>query len=293
METKILPEYRCEKCDYITFDISNWKKHIKTKKHNGNILETKKVLYAEICFGCNRKFKTRSGLWKHEQKCQFITVNNIDNSLNDVEKKDDYKNIIMKLLNENNDLKNSLLKENEELRNQISHLIPRVGDTNNIKQKFNINIFLNEQCKDAISMDQFIDKIEVSMKNLLTTRDKGLAEGIGNLLIENMNKLSVYERPLHCTDKKRETLYIKDKDIWEKDEDKSKIKRAIKQISNKQFKTLKNWVQDNPDLDYDDDKKDNFIQILKNVSCDPSNVDDKIIKNICYKSYLDKSNELK
>ena len=121
-------------------------------------------------------------------------------------------------------LKNLLIKQQD----QIGELIPKVGNNNtNIKQRFNVNIFLNEQCKDAINMHDFIKQIEVSLDNLLTTRDKGLSEGISNVFIENMNKLSLYERPLHCTDLKRETLYIKDNNVWEKDGDKSRIKSSI------------------------------------------------------------------
>ena len=104
-----------------------------------------------------------------------------------------------------------MINENKELRKTITEMIPKMGNNNNnnIKQKFNINVFLNEKCKDALSMDEFIDKIEVSMKNLLTTKEKGQVNGISNIIMENMNKLSLYERPLHCTDKKERNIICK------------------------------------------------------------------------------------
>ena len=118
------------------------------------------------------------------------------------------------------------------------------NNTINTKNKFNINVFLNEKCKDAISIDQFIEGIEISLKNLLTTKDKGQSEGISNIIIENMNRLSLYERPLHCTDKKRETLYIKNSE-WEKDDTGEQINKAIKKIETKQKFSRKKYETQN------------------------------------------------
>ena len=128
-----------------------------------------------------------------------------------------------------------MIHENQELRNQVTELIPKVGNTIN-KPRFNINIFLNEQCKDALTMNEFIDKIKVTLDDLLITKNKGLTEGVSNIFIENMNKLSVHERPMHCTDVKRETVYIKCEDEinkngnskWEKDKENRKLKESIK-----------------------------------------------------------------
>ena len=182
------------------------------------------------------------------------------------------------------------MTENNELKKQIGDLIPKIGNTNNtinnINQKFNIQIFLNEQCKDAINMNDFIKSIEISLEHLDVTKNSGLANGLSNAIIENMNKLSLYERPLHCTDIKRETLYIKDNDSWEKDKSKEKIKKAIKNISNKQYKALKEWTEINPDFNNDDNKQEFFAKTLSVIGKDIDNVDDKIIKNICNKIYV-------
>ena len=251
---------------------------------------------------CGKIYKHRQSLSLHKKKCdglqeiQCIEINknieydnneydnneyhNNDNkNYKDRDKKEILKTEIVKLMTENN-----------ELKKQIGDLIPKIGNTNNtinnINQKFNIQIFLNEQCKDAINMNDFIKSIEISLDHLDVTKNSGLANGLSNAIIENMNKLSLYERPLHCTDVKRETLYIKDNDSWEKDKSKEKIKKAIKHISSKQYKALKNWTETNPDFNNDDNKQEFFAKTLSVIGKDIDNVDDKIIKNICNNAYI-------
>ncbi len=199
------------------------------------------------------------------------------------------KELVFKLISENQELKNTLLQENKELRKQISELIPKVGNTinSNNKQKFNINVFLNEKCKDAISMDEFIDKIEVSMKNLLTTKEKGQVYGISNIIMENMNKLSLYERPLHCTDKKRETLYVKNNE-WEKDENKEYINKALKKVEKKQLKNIQLWLDGHPNYMNCSNQQDEFAELLRECGKSIDDNREKIIKNLCNQVYLDK-----
>ena len=174
-------------------------------------------------------------------------------------------------------------------------MIPKVGNnnisnnTNNIKQRFNINIFLNEKCRDAISIDEFVDKIEVSMKNLLTTRDRGLSEGLSNIIIDNMNKLSLYERPLHCTDKKREIIYIKNDDEWQRDENREKITNALKRVEKKQLKNLQIWIDKHPNYMNSNTEQEEFLKIINETSKSEHENREKIIKNICNEVYLDKS----
>ena len=176
------------------------------------------------------------------------------------------------------------------MRKQITDILPKVGNNNtNVKQKFNINIFLNEQCKDALNMNDFINQIEVSLDQLDITNSKGLAEGLSNVLLESISKLSLYERPVHCTDIKRETLYIKDNNSWEKDSNKTKIKKAIKEASNKQYKTLQQWTQENPDLDKNDKKQKYFAKTISAMGKDNDKTEDKVIKKICSNTYLKES----
>ena len=157
----------------------------------------------------------------------------------------DYKKMFMNLVKQKDSEIMNLVKQNSEIMKTITEMAPLIGNNNNNINNFNINIFLNEKCKDAISMDKFIQGIEISMKNLLTTKDKGLAEGISNIFIENMNKLSLHERPLHCTDTKRETLYIKN-DEWEKDNDNKQIKEKMRDVAQKQVRSLNKWTGEHP-----------------------------------------------
>jgi hypothetical protein len=202
----------------------------------------------------------------------------------------DYEKMITTLIDENRELRKVLVEQSK----MISDVIPKIGNNNNNNinsnnvNKFNINLFLNEQCKDAISMDNFIKSIEISLSNLLLSKEKGLAEGITNIFIENMNKLPITQRPLHCTDAKRETLYIKN-ETWEKDEKKEKTKSAIKRVSNLQVRNINTYTKENPDYMQHDKKKDEYIQIVKTTTSNIEDKEDKIIKNICKKVFINES----
>ena len=284
--------FSCEKCNYFTSKKNHFARHLDTKKHkmlvleiNGNEKGAKKGTEIFVCEKCNKEFKSKSGLWKHKQKCILSSQSSLVESN---ENKEDLKTMIIKIMTDNSEKMNFLMRENQELRNQITELIPRIGNNNNnVKQKFNINVFLNEKCKDALSMDEFIDKIEISIKNLLTTREKGQAQGISNIIMENMNRLSLYERPLHCTDKKRETLYIKNGE-WQKDDTGEHISKAIKKIEKKQFINIKKWMDAHPNYMKCPKQQDEFAELLR--QCGKSIDDDreKIIKTLCNEVYVDK-----
>ena len=284
----------CKNCNYECCKKFLWNQHLATAKHINKQMETQETKIYQ-CVKCSKKFMNRSGLWKHNKKCNTnIVEHNIQN--ND---KDEMKDLVMKLINENSEIKNSLLKENNELRKQlkeqnqqINELIPKIGNGNytiniNNKQKFNINVFLIEKCKDALSMDDFINKIEISMKNLLTTKEKGQTYGISNIIIENMNKLSLYERPMHCTDKKRETLYVKN-DKWEKDENKAIINKALKDVERKQMQNINVWLEEHPNYMNNSQQQEEFANLISECGKSVDDGREKIIKNVCDNVYLDK-----
>jgi hypothetical protein len=226
-------------------------------------------------------------LSRHKKKCNYNP-----NIVDEDEKEDDtaieitggdnvdYKELVM-----------TLIKENSKLIKTISEIAPRVGNNNNnVKQKFNINIFLNEQCKDAISMDNFIKGIEVSMKNLLTTKEKGLAEGVSNIFIENMNKLSLHERPLHCTDTKRETLYIKNEQ-WEKDQDNKQIKEKMREIAQKQVQSLNKWTGEHPNYMKVTHLQDEYTKLVQGITDTLDQNEEKVLKKVCNNVYLPEKDE--
>ena len=176
-----------------------------------------------------------------------------------------------------------VMEKNNELVKTIAEMAPKIGNNNNNitnKNKFNINVFLNEKCKDAISMDQFIEQIEVSMKNLVTTKDKGLGIGLSNIIIDNMSKLSLHERPMHCTDKKRETLYIKNEE-WEKDDKKSHINELLKKVEKKQLNSINKWTEKHPDYQDNEQLQEEYINLIKGCTSSIENCKDKAIKKVC------------
>ena len=219
--------FQCTNCYFICSKKSDYNRHIATQKHKRLINTDGCATFTPFHCNCGKKYKHSQSLYNHKKKChykenkmiEYANKNvgeeeNVYQLIDNEDNQQGLKDLVVQLITENNEIKNTLLKENKELRNQIFELIPQIGNnntTNNVKQRFNINVFLNEKCKDAISMDQFIEKIEVSMKNLLTTKDKGLGEGLSNIIIDNMNKLSLYERPMHSTNKKKESLFVKNK----------------------------------------------------------------------------------
>lgn len=270
--------FSCEKCNYYAKRKSDLNKHYKSKKHNDTFNTAKDTIYE--C-DCGKKYKYHSGYYRHKKKCDFLQEKN-NNSIICVQDGEDELNYKEMFL--------TMVKENQELRSQVTELIPKVGNNNTVNQKFNINVFLNDKCKDALNMNDFIKSIEISIDQLDFTKKNGLAAGLSNAIMENMKRLSLEERPLHCTDVKRETLYIKENDKWSKDKDKEKIKLAIKNASNKNYGALHKWKQENPDFLEDELKQDFFTHVISEIGKPMSKVDEKIIKNLCKETYIKDEN---
>tara|TARA_B100001094_G_C18175880_1_gene797836 strand:+ start:1570 stop:2454 length:885 start_codon:yes stop_codon:yes gene_type:complete len=288
LSQKVADFFVCNFCNYKSSKKSDFNKHLLTSKHqnnvNGNILETKKsqksqilILHDLSCSYCSKMFGSRSGLYKHTIKCK---------KNNDLFKNEDVSSgdLVIKLLDDNKEMRKIMIKQQE----QLSELIPQIGSNNNntTNNKLNINVFLNEQCKYALNMNEFIQSIQVSLEQLEYTKKHGLEQGLSKTIMENINKLSLYERPLHCTDAKRETLYIKDNNNWEKDKSKNKIKEVIKSTCNKNYEALKTWKETNPDYMENENKKDSFINIISQLGKPIENIDNKVIKNICKETYV-------
>ena len=288
---KIPNKFYCENCNFNTCRKSHYEKHLLTQKHkylqNNDAVATKKKYVCD----CGKEYNYRQSLYNHRKTCKGEKKENI---IIQTENKDEMKELVFKLIRENEELKNTVLQENKELRKTISEMIPKIGNNNNNnnntinnKQKFNINVFLNEKCKDALSLDEFIDKIEVSMKNLLTTKEKGQVYGISNIIMENMNKLSLYERPLHCTDKKRETLYVKNNE-WEKDDSKEHINKALKKVESKQLKNLNVWLETHPNYMNNPLEQEEFAKLMSECGKSIDDGREKIIKKLCDNVYIEK-----
>ena len=294
--------FKCIFCDYFTYRKSHYDRHLLTAKHLRKSKEIKKDNISKYICECSKEYKSNSGLWKHKKICTFINQENINininNNRNDISnhytKNDDvacdnYNKIMNKLLRDNDQFKSLLVEQ----QRQIGELIPKIGNNNthNVNHKINIQIFLNNYCKNALDIDDFTKSIQVSLEQLTFTKDNGLIHGLTNTIMENINKLNLYERPLHCTDLKRETLYIKDGTGWNKTDSREKLKSAINKISAKQYGTLKTWMDENPDFNTNEAKQQFVANVLSTIGSDISQIDDKIIKKLCNGTYIKDSFE--
>ena len=307
--------YECIKCDFNTCKKGDYQRHLQTQKHKNNIIlinDAQKTPIKIFSCDCGKVYKHNQSLYTHKKKCNYIKNTHINNEENNEEINDEHENqivlkntinqdMILKLVSENNDIKNLLLIQQQQIieqqkqlgeqHRQLAEIVPKMGNvTNNntahIKQNFNINLFLNEQCKNAINMNDFIKQIKLTLEDLDLTKNKGLEIGLSNAIIQSINNMSLFERPLHCTDTKRETLYIKDNDAWEKDIDKTKIKEALHNLNKAHFKLIQDWIAENPDFKENDAKQDYFAYLLKTCSVNLKTIDDKIIKKICASNNL-------
>ena len=278
---KVANIFECKICNYITSKKSNYNKHLLTAKHK-NLHNTDKNVAKVASFNClcGKSYKHRQSLYTHQSKCMFKNKESVCENLSENLSQNLSQEFVLDVIKKQQD-------QITELTNTIKEMAPLINsNTFNNNQKFNINVFLNEQCKNAINMSDFIKSLKVNLEELDIIKENGLAEGISKTIINNMSKLSIYERPLHCTDIKRETLYIKEHDNWSKDNNKEKIKEAIKKTSSKNYSALQEWKESNPDYMNNEDKTDYFTKTVSTLGKLNTNIDTKIIKNICKETYV-------
>jgi regulator of replication initiation timing len=246
---------------------------------------------------CGKEYTTRQGLWKHKKNCATendIYDTNETNYINPPPDESTLKVMFIKVVEQNQ----AILLENQEMRKLLSETIPKIGNTTNnntTNNHFNLNFFLNEQCKDALNIMDFINQLQLKTADLDMVGRLGYTEGISKLFIRGLKELDVFKRPIHCSDLKREIVYVKDKDSWEKDnESKNKMKNAIKFIAAKNFKQLNDWKEENPDSDDTDSKKHmDYHQIIINSMGGSTEEEDdsnynKIIKNVTKEVIIEK-----
>jgi hypothetical protein len=200
---------------------------------------------------CGRKYKTRSGLYKHSSKCSFLEDG-------DVNVKKTVEIINMKNVEE---LLKNILEENKELKEQMKNM-KTSNITNNNNQKYTINMYLNDKCKNAMSLKDFVDNIKLSLEDLEFTSHHGFVEGVSNIFLKNLNDMEITERPIHCSDQKRLQFYVKKEDKWEKDKKNEEIDKSIQNISSKQVGTLIEWTSANPDYENNPVKMEEYFKIV-------------------------------
>jgi len=240
---KIERKYVCEKCNYKCCYNSDFVKHLSTAKHKRRIRTNKKSSKIEesyIC-DCGKTYIHKSSLYKHKKICTLI--NNSIVISQTTEEKSEEKPSVMEIITQNKEIMNLLVLQNEELKRQnkeqsdtIRELIPKIGNnnnntTNNNNNQFNLQVFLNEDCKDALNFSEFIAQIKISFEDLENQVESGYVKGISKLFIDNLQGLGTNNRPIHCTDKKRKTLYIKENDEWDKEGSQDVIKKGIQEVT--------------------------------------------------------------
>ena len=298
-------KFECKKCNYITSSKKDYNKHLLTAKHkkeiNGNDWKSKNP----VCKICEKTFKTASGLWKHEQKC-ISKQESIEEPSQETANKSPIipdMNVFIDLLKQNQEFKELMMEqskqiqetqqENQELQKQLIEAV-KVGqhienqtNINNNNQRFNLNFFLNEQCKDAINMSDFLENMELDLEDLTETGRLGYVGGISRILVNKLQELDVYKRPMHCTDMKRETLYIKENDEWEKQANsKEKMTKIIGQVANKNCRNLPKWAEEHPGYEVFDSPENmeymNMTQAILGGFSEEENRQyrDKIVRNV-------------
>jgi hypothetical protein len=290
--------YECSNCKYVTVNKKDFNKHILTAKHlrltkylqNNSKIPTPEKLF--LC-DCGKEYKHRQSLYTHKQKCSFIKEipsENIiiDTSANEISV---LTNLMVELVKSNEDLQKQML---EVCKNSLSNTTINNSMNNSHNKSFNLNFFLNETCKDAMNIMDFVDSIKIQLSDIESIGELGYVNGISKLIIKHLNALDENMRPIHCSDPKRDSLYVKDQNVWEKeDPDNKKIKKAIKYISHKNICTIPEWKAKYPDCIYSDSSRSDQYNhiVVESMGGSGDNDDekaDKIVKKIAKVVTIDK-----
>jgi hypothetical protein len=290
-----IPFHFCEKCQYITSNKKDFNKHLLTLKHkNGDKSVTNVPKNPLFACQCGKTYNYRQGLHRHSKSCMKVKEkNNLD----------EIKSLFEKQMKENSELKDLLMEQNNkimEMANEKSQQCVIYNNTtnhltNNVTNNFNLQVFLNEKCKDALNITDFVDSLKMQLTDLDTFGNLGYVEGISRIFIRGLKELDILKRPIHCSDVKRETMYVKDKDTWEKEnEDKKKLRLLINHITDKNIGQITEWVNQNPDANnYDSKKHLEYIKILGQSMGGKTDEENqkmihRIIKNVAKHVMIDK-----
>ena len=310
--------YRCDYCDFETNKKSKWDRHLSTQKHKNKINEPNVVSIVNnknensvstsstistisnisntsngfVC-ECGKKYSYKQSFIRHKNICSFASIVTNDKVKTEIKNETIDNNLVKDIINENKELR-TILKQQQE---QISELIPKIGNTtnNNTTNKFNLNVFLNERCKDALNLEDFVQSIQLKLGDLEDTARLGYVDGMTNIIVRGLNDLAVTKRPIHYSDPKRDVLYVKDNNSWEKESSKSdKMKRAIELINRSNIKQIPTWVAKNPECnDIDDPKNEIYMSMITETLDDDEEkqdkINNKIVKNIARSVIIDEN----
>ena len=281
---KICTKFYCKFCEYGTSRKSSYNDHLLSARHtkaticDQNSANSAKTYNQYVCQICQKTYKNRTGLWRHKKECKDY---NVSHSEPDNDKEPSDKELIMMLIKQNTELL--------EIVKNGTH-----NTTNSHNKTFNLNMFLNETCKNAMNITDFVDSLQLQLSDLERVGEIGYIEGISNIIIKKLNTLDVTERPIHCTDKKRETMYIKDEDKWEKeDEKKVKMHKMVKKVANKNINLISEFQKLHPDWKkYSSNVSDQYnkivIESMGGKGDNDYEKEEKIIKRVAKEVFIDK-----
>jgi len=307
---KLCSNFSCEICDYGTSKKSSYDNHVLSAKHlktlkkyqmetNGNQIMLKLCSKIYPCEICKKEFKHRSGLWKHKTKCCMIennapdtdankTIHNVHNIATD-------KDLIMLLIKENSELKTMMIEQQSMVMKVLENGTHNTTTThtNSHNKAFNLNFFLNETCKDAMNIMDFVESIQLQLSDLESVGEKGYVAGISDIIIKNLKDLDVTQRPVHCTDKKRETIYVKDDNKWEKDDENTKMHKMVRKVQDKNFRLIKKFKEKYPEYHKASSKQSDVYNniIIESMGGRGNNdfeKEEKIIKRISKEVFVEK-----
>jgi hypothetical protein len=302
-DEKTVKIFWCNICDVKCNGKYDWDRHNITKKHKSkidNYIKKEQGIVIEekthICNICNKEYKAKNSLWYHKKTCiakpiepkiENTLVSKTDNSLGDL----NVKEIIIDLLKQNKDLQTQIIEMSKE--SKVTNIYNNTNNTTN--NQFNLNMFLNETCKNALNIDDFMDSIKLNVEDLEQTGKLGFVQGITRIFLKGLKDLDITQRPFHCTDVKRETVYIKDQNTWEKEtSEKKKMKQALNQAVRKNLCMLPHWQLEHPEyLRSNTTDNDEYMKIAKNslgseYDDEQQRMDEKIIRNVLREVVLDK-----
>jgi len=297
--TKVAQKFECNFCDYNTVRKCNYEKHLSSHKHIHrtllNTLEQKSSKKEDFfCKTCNKRYTVRNSLWYHEKKCNPVPAALVPATLVPATLVPDEIKTLTTMVME-------LMKSNAELQKQLVDVCKQnnttISNSNNIthsnNKTFNLQFFLNEQCKDAMNMSDFVNTFELRLSDLESVGDLGYVEGISKIIVERLNSMDIYKRPMHCSDAKRETLYIKDADKWEKEaKHNPKLRKAIQTVSFKNMKLVTTWSDTYPESKNSESRlNDRYMKLIKQSTGgngDNADNEDKIIRRIAKEIVIEK-----
>jgi len=300
--SKNIKKFYCELCDFKCIKKGDWNRHISRPKHLENQerihLDTtnasKTSNHNKHSCECGNTYSYHSGLYKHKKKC-FNIHQKFDPTVNDLKSQDKQHELIEYLLKDNSEFKQMMMEQNKSMVELAKNSGNNNNNTNSHNKTFNLNFFLNETCKNAMNIMDFVGQLHLGIKDLEDTGRLGFAEGISKLIINGLKQMDISDRPIHCSDSKREVVYIKDKNQWNKEsEDKTILTTAIKHVAHKNMKQISQWTKENPEYNDSSSKQnDKYLRIVSESMSGSTKEEsdknyDKIIKNVVKNTIIEK-----